>query len=256
MKTVYRILILVIILAPARLLSQSGQPRFRVLTLSEDGGHHIAYSAAARNWLDQLAEDSNFKIDHLHSTKDINASLLGNYQLFIQLDYPPYGWNADAAAALEDYINKGLGGWIGFHHASLLGEFEGFALWPWFYNFMGSVRFKDYIPTFANAKVVLEQRDHPLFRNLPDSFIIEKEEWYTYDQNPRKNVQVLAHVDEGSYQPDSKVKMGDHPVIWSNPDYPARNVYIFMGHSPALFNDPHYVTLFRNAIFWAAQNNK
>ena len=28
---------------------------------------------------------------------------------------------------------------------------------------------------------------------------------------------------------------GDHPVVWSNPHYKARNVYIFMGHHGGLF---------------------
>jgi type 1 glutamine amidotransferase len=46
--------------------------------------------------------------------------------------------------------------------------------------------------------------------------------------------------------------MGDHPVIWSNEQVKAKNVYIFMGHSPELFDDVNYTTLFRNAIFWAA----
>jgi len=46
--------------------------------------------------------------------------------------------------------------------------------------------------------------------------------------------------------------MGDHPVIWSNPHFAARNVYIFMGHSPDLFNDEVYKLIFKNAIFWAA----
>jgi type 1 glutamine amidotransferase len=49
------------------------------------------------------------------------------------------------------------------------------------------------------------------------------------------------------------IKMGgDHPVIWSNPHYKARNVYIFMGHYAGLFDNPNFVQLFRNAIFWGA----
>ena len=63
--------------------------------------------------------------------------------------------------------------------------------------------------------------------------------------------QVLANVDEDSYTPDSSVKMGDHPVIWTNPDYAAKNLYIFMGHHPNLFENEAYKTLLRNAIFWA-----
>jgi hypothetical protein len=76
---------------------------------------------------------------------------------------------------------EGRGGWIGFHHATLLGEFDGFPMWQWFYSFMGSVRFKDYIPGFAQARVEVEDSTHPVMRGVPRDFIIKKEEWYTYD---------------------------------------------------------------------------
>ena len=83
--------------------------------------------------------------------------------------------------------------------------------------------------------------------------MIDKEEWYTWSQSPRPNVNVLATVDESSYVPNTLIKMGgDHPVVWSNPHYKARNVYIFMGHHAGLFDDPNFVQLFRNAIFWGA----
>jgi uncharacterized protein len=87
---------------------------------------------------------------------------------------------------------------------------------------------------------------------LPGRFLIKKEEWYVYNKSPRPNVNVLASVDESSYSPDADIKMGDHPVVWTNEHVKARNVYIFMGHSPVLFDNEAYTTLVRNAIFWAA----
>jgi len=90
-------------------------------------------------------------------------------------------------------------------------------------------------------------------KGVPDSFLIRKEEWYTYDKSPRPNVHVIASVDESSYIPQGSVKMGDHPVIWSNEHYKARNIYIFMGHSPILFDDEAYKKIVSNAIFWAAE---
>lgn len=230
----------------------AGQPRFRALALYENKGHHVEYSKVAKVWLDKLAADSNFTIDYVQNTDRISEPFLKRYKLFIQLDYPPYGWKAKAAKAFQNYIEKGQGGWIGFHHASLLGEFDGYSIWPWYWRFMGQIRFKNYIATFANARVQIEERSHPLMKNVPANFIIEKEEWYTYDHSPRPNVQVIASVDESSYQPGSDIKMGDHPVIWTNPNYKARNAYIFMGHSPDLFNNKAYTTIFRNAIFWAS----
>ncbi|OOQ57722.1 ThuA domain-containing protein [Mucilaginibacter pedocola] len=227
-------------------------PRFKVLALYENGGHHLEFSKAAMPWLNKLAADNSFIVDYITNTDGIDSAFLSKYQLFIQLDFPPYGWKDKAVKAFEQYINEGRGGWIGFHHATLLGEFDGFEMWPWFYQFMGQVRFKNYIPAFAKGQVNVEDKKHPVMKGIPASFWVEKEEWYTYDKSPRPNVHVLASVDENTYQPNGDVKMGDHPVIWTNPAYKARNVYIFMGHSPILFDDANYKRLFSNAIFWAA----
>jgi uncharacterized protein len=230
----------------------AGAARFRVLVLAENGGHHIEYSKVARPWLDKLAADSNFLIDNIITTDNIDDEYLKKYQLFIQLDYPPYGWKDRAVNAFEKYITEGRGGWIGFHHASLLGEFDGYPMWEWFFHFMGEIKFKDYIAGFAAGNIKVEDPSHEVMKDIPSSFPVKKEEWYTYDKSPRENVHVIASVDESSYSPASAKKMGDHPVVWTNKNYAARNVYIFMGHSPDLFDDGNYTTLFRNAIFWAA----
>ncbi|MCF0054684.1 ThuA domain-containing protein [Dyadobacter sp. CY356] len=234
--------------------AQSKTADFKVLAIAENGGHHIAYSRAAKVWLDNLAKENNFTVDYIQNTEKINDEFLSQYQLFIQLDFPPYAWTPTASAAFERYIKEGKGGWIGFHHATLLGEFDGYPMWEWFHGFMGGIRFKNYISTFASGKVNVEDKKHPVMKGVPASFVVKTEEWYTYDKSPRPNVHVLANVDEATYIPDStNVKMGDHPVVWTNPKTAAKNVYIFMGHSPDLFQNESYTTLFKNAIFWAAR---
>ncbi|MBS1597498.1 MAG: ThuA domain-containing protein [Bacteroidetes bacterium] len=226
--------------------------RFNVLVLYENGGHHILFSKAAIPWLDKLAADSNFSVDYIQSTSSIDENFLKKYQLFLQLDFPPYAWGEKAEKAFTNYIEKGKGGWIGLHHASLLGEFDGYPMWQWFSNFLGGIRWKNYIAEFAKANVHIEDSLHPSVKNISGTFTIQKDEWYTYDKSPRPNVHVIASADESSYEPDSKIKMGDHPVIWTNDHYKARNIYIFMGHSPELFENSAYTTLLRNSIFWAA----
>src|SRR6266436_4044693 len=115
-----------------------------------------------------------------------------------------------------------------------------------------SIRYKNYIASFVTAKVNAEDQKHPVMRGLGGSFEIEREEWYTYDKSPRPIVHVLASVDEKTYMPDSPLKMGDHPVVWSNEHVKARNVYIFMGHRPEHFKNQAFTTLFRNSILWVA----
>ncbi|PZR38031.1 MAG: glycosyl hydrolase [Azospira oryzae] len=232
-------------------VSQS-KPKFSVVAIYENGGHHIAYSKAAKVWLDKLASENSFSIDYVHSADAIDEHFLSKYQLVIQLDFPPYTWSEKSMNAFQEYIEKGRGGWIGFHHATLLGEFDGYPMWNWFSDFMGGIRFENYIATFADANVKVEDKTHPCMRGITSPFPVQKEEWYTYNKSPRPNVHVIASVDEASYSPASEIKMGDHPVIWTNKKYAARNVYIFMGHAPELFGNKAYTTLFRNAIFWAS----
>lgn len=227
-------------------------PKYRVLVLTETGGQHGPFVEAAILWLKKCSEENGFVLDYLHRAENINEASLASHRLFIQLDFPPYGWPPAAMAAFKSYIEQGKGGWVGFHHATLLGDFDGFTMWPWFSEFMGQIKFANYIPKFAAGTVRVEDKAHPCMKDVPASFVIQKEEWYTYNRSPRPNVHVLASVDEASYSPDSKTKMGDHPVIWTNDHMAARNVYIFMGHGPDLFDNPTYTTIFRNAVLWAA----
>jgi uncharacterized protein len=231
---------------------KTATPRFRALVLAEKKSPHTAFVEAARPWLDDLARREGFALDYVSNTDSIDEASLAKHRLFLQLDYPPYGWTPAAAAAFKTYIEKGQGGWVGLHHATLLGEFDHFPMWPWFSDFMGKIRWKAYIPTFAAGTVHVEDGAHPVMAGVPQVFGIEREEWYTFDQSPRPNVHVLASVDESSYRPDSPIKMGDHPVVWTNDHMAARNVYIFMGHGPDLLENKTFTTIFRNAILWAA----
>jgi hypothetical protein len=239
---------------PGRLSSSSG-PKFRVLALAESGGHHIAFTDVAKPWLRQCGEENRFDVDFITNTAPITEALLAQYRLVLQLDFVPYGWKPEAMAAFKSYVEQGRGGWVGLHHATLLGEFDGCGMWPWFSEFMGDIRYKNYIPTFVSATVRVEDKSHPCMKGVPESFVISREEWYTWDRSPRRNVRVLARVDEATYSPDSDVKMGDHPVIWTNEHVAARNVYIFMGHGPDLLENKAFTTLLRNAILWASGDN-
>lgn len=221
-----------------------------VLVLTEGTGQHRAFSDVALKWLIDTGEVMGFTISVLNNAQPVTEQFLSQFQLIIQLDFPPYTWPKEAEQAFVDYIDNGKGGWIGFHHATLLGEFDGYPLWQWFSDFMGGIRFNNYIAPLADGTVVVEDKEHPVMAGVSSSFVLPNDEWYTYDKSPRPNVRVLAHVDEATYTPASDIKMGDHPVIWVNEQKQARNVYFQMGHSPKLFNSDDFTMMLRNAIDW------
>jgi type 1 glutamine amidotransferase len=235
--------------------AQTNAIRFHALVLAERGGQHEAFVAAALPWLKETAQQDHFSVDVFENPNQFTKPFLTKYQVFIQLNYPPYRWSDEAKASFQDYVEQGRGGWVGLHHATLLGEFDGYPMWPWFSDFMGGIRFKNYIAKRASGTVIVEDTAHPCFNGLPERFVIDEEEWYTYDKDPRPNIHVLARVDESSYNPPSDIKMGDHPVIWTNEKMKARNIYFQMGHHPSLLQNTNYTMMLRNAILWAAGQN-
>lgn len=89
-------------------------------------------------------------------------------------------------------------------------------------------------------------------KGVSPRFTVIEDEWYTYDRSPRPDVTVLANVDEQTYDIDTDVRMGDHPVVWVNEKTKGRNVYFQMGHSPELLKNKNFTRMFGNALLWAA----
>ena len=231
-----------------------GKPhKAKVLVLTERGGQHGGFTDAGSKWLAAEGAKGNFSITEINNARNITEAYLSQFSLVIQLDFPPYTWPKEAEDAFVKYIEEGRGGWIGFHHATLLGEFDGYPMWQWFSDFMGGVRFKNYIAPLANGTLIVEDKQHPVMKDVPASFVVPDDEWYTYDKSPRPNVHVLANVDESSYTPASDIKMGDHPVVWVNESKKARNVYFQIGHSSKLYETEGFTTMFRNAINWTLE---
>lgn len=237
----------------------------RVLVLAERGGGHAEFTTAAIQWLEGQQQTFDMDITLVEDAKTLKAKDITRHDLIIQLNYPPYAWSKEAMRAFERYIDKGKGAYIGFHHASLLGEFDGYGLWEWYSDFLGGIQFKSYIPQLADGTVHVEDAQHPVMKGLPSSFVLERDEWYTYDKNPREHAHVLANVDEASYRdcddaPQWGPKayhpmptMGDHPVIWTNPSKAARNVYFQFGHDKSLLSNPAFVLMLKNALAWTLE---
>ena len=231
---------------------EAQKPAYKILVLTERGGQHESFAAAALKWLDKYAVDNKLEITVINKTDVIDEDYLKNYKVFIQLDYPPYTWPEKAMSAFIKYIEEGRGGWVGFHHATLLGEFDGYPMWTWFSDFMGGIRFDNYIAATASAKVNVEDQKHPVMKGVSKSFVLDNDEWYTYNKSPRPNVHVLATVDESTYNPASDIKMGDHPGVGVNEKMKARNVYFLMGHDGSLLQSRDFTTMFANAIKWSS----
>lgn len=227
-------------------------PRFKALVLTETGGQHSGFVTAALKWLDDYGKKNSVDFTVINDTKKIDTDYLAQFKVFIQLNYPPYAWTETAQKAFERAIIDGTIGWVGFHHATLLGDFDGYPMWKWFSRWMGGIKFKNYIAPTASGRIRIEKTGHPVMKGVEKNFTLDNDEWYIYDRSPRGPVTVLANVDENSYSPESDIKMGDHPVVWTTDKVKARTVYFQFGHNASCFQNVNFTRMFANAIEWAA----
>jgi uncharacterized protein len=115
------------------------------------------------------------------------------------------------------------------------------------------------MPQFQDGTVTTEMPDHPAMRHLPRTWQ-HNEEWYSFAASPRaRGVDVLATVDERSYEPGfwldlRPLAMGaDHPVIWAHAQGQGRVLYSALGHQAKTYADPRYRELLEQALIWAGR---
>ncbi len=103
------------------------------------------------------------------------------------------------------------------------------------------------------ARVVVDQPRHPIMQGVAASWSMP-DEWYSFSGNPAaRGMTVLAEIDEASYRPGDKLKMGTHPIMWVNPRSKGRVFYSALGHDPEGYDEPNYRRILTNAIRWAAR---
>ena len=86
-------------------MAQNSKPKIKVIALAEAGGIHRPFVDAAKVWLQKLAAENNFSVDYVENTDQMNDAFLAQYQVFVQLNYPPYGWTPTAVTAFTKYLS-------------------------------------------------------------------------------------------------------------------------------------------------------
>lgn len=218
--------------------AQSKTSPFRVIAFytAQNDQAHISYVHEANRWFASMGATHNFTYDSTTNWKNLNLDFLAHYQVVLFLDTRPEA--PEQRAAFQQYIEKG-GGWMGFHFAA-------FALtpstypqnWDWYHTqFLGSGSYASntWRPTPAILRV--EDRTHPVTRNLPQPFTSAPNEWYRWTNDLRKNpdIDILVAIDSASFplgtgpKPHEIWHSGYYPVVWTNKKY--RMLYLNMGHN-------------------------
>ena len=206
---------------------------------------HSHFAQDALKFLTAIAVKDKFNFVATTNWADLNDSYLQNCRLVIWLNDEPH--TPEQEQAFQKYMTNG-GAWLGFH---AVGYTEKKTRWPWYQSFLGGIFDNNSWPPLP-AELLVTDRNHPVAKNLPESFESPSNEWYSWDPNPafNKDVEVLLKLAPENFPLGIKdvLRGGTIPVVWTNTKY--KMLYINMGHGDKIFTSPIQNTLIENAVLW------
>jgi hypothetical protein len=212
--------------------------RFKVIAFytAKNDQAHISFVHEANKWFPKMGLKIGFSYDSTSNWNNMNQKFLSEYQVVLFLDTRPE--ELKQRAAFQNYMEGG-GAWMGFHFSAFALDQSDFpSNWQWYHQkFLGSGAYvsNTWRPTAAILSV--ENRKHPIARNLPKTFKSSPNEWYRWRNDLRKNpdIKILVSIDSSSFplgtgpKPNEIWHSGYYPVVWTNVRY--NMVYFNMGHN-------------------------
>lgn len=226
---------------------QEFETPINILVFSKTAGFRHASISSGLKMLSDHSRGQNWVITATEDASLFTDNFLARFDVAVFLN-PTGDAVCDAGqAAFEKFMKSGKG-FVGIHAAADC-EYE----WE-FYGDLVAGYFLTHPPA-QKAKVIFENYDHPAMKPFEGKKTYTTvDEWYSFKENPRTKVNVLARLDESTIKAkDDKWKMGDHPLIWWNDKDGIRSFYTVFGHTHESFQDRLVQDHIKNAINWAAK---
>ena len=232
--------------------AQDDKPEFEkpvnVLVFSKTAGfRHESISSGLKMLFDQ-SKKQNWVITATENSGLLRDEFLSNFDVVVFMNPTGDAIDAEGQTAFEKFMKSGKG-FVGIHAAADC-EYN----WPYYGKLVGGY-FKTH-PASQDATVVFEKSDHPAMKPFKGmKSYTTYDEWYTFKENPRPNVNVLATLDESSIKKfdNDNFRMGDHPIIWWSEKDGIRSFYTGFGHTHEAFQDKYIIEHITNAVNWAVR---
>ena len=239
--------------APAAPAISTVGARRRIVALAEPGQTiHQPFADAALRWLQEPAPKEGFTVDYIRTTDPIDEAYLAAHDLLFRstIRVP---LDAGREAAFKKAMEQGTMGWVGVHHASLLGKFDGFEMSPFFHQFMGDIVFKSYIrlrdrdrsgrgPS-ASAVEGCRRRSRSRTTRWVPRTIAHLDPTCTCSRMSMRTARSRAHREDGDHQSSGRIRTTE-----------ARNVGTFNSDTKPISSRTNTITtMFLNTIRWASE---
>lgn len=228
----------------------SGLEHAVLIVSKTNGWRHIEHIPQSNSVLAAIAREQGWPSYVTENAAIFNDAHLRRFAVVVLNSASGDFLTSEQRGAFERFVARG-GGVVALHAAGDDSHKE-----PWYVDTIIGTRFIGHPggeDQFQAARVVVDRPSHPIMAGvkLPWS---PTDEWYSFANDPAaRGMTVLARIDEASYRPGEKLAMGNHPVIWTNPNARGRIVYSALGHTPEAYADPNYRRILANAVRWAAR---
>lgn len=195
------------------------------------------------NFLSDMANKNNWKISFSEESNDFTIEKLSLFDVLVFLNTSGDIFSEDQKKALKNYFARGKG-FVGIHAAS-----DTEKQWSWFTEMVGAT-FKDH-PKVQRAGLNINKTcSHPAINNFNDKEVFT-DEWYNFLEPVKKHVNVLASLDEMSYE-GKKMNTDNHPISWYHIYDGGRVFYTGLGHTEEIYKEERYYKHVEGGILWAA----
>ncbi len=226
--------------------------KINVLVFSKTAGYRHNSISSGLKMMSNLAQERNWILTATENADLFTPDFLKTFDVVVFLNPTGEVLNDQQQKNFEEFMAKGKG-FVGIHAAADC-EYD----WAWYGQLNGAF-FKTHPPAQLGT-VIFENTEHPSmapFKGMKTYRTFD--EWYSFKENPRAKVHVLARLDENSLNEatlkDDKWKMGDHPLIWYQEMGNIRSFYTVFGHTPEAFEDPKIKEHIGCAVDWVAKRN-
>ncbi len=218
-----------------------------ILVFSKTNGFRHASISSGLKMLSDNSEKQNWILTATEDQTLLRDDFFARFDVVVFLNPTGNAIDESGQAAFEKFMKSGKG-FVGIHAAADF-EYE----WPYYGNLVAAY-FRTHPPA-QEATVIFENFNHPAMKPFEGMKTYTTfDEWYSFKENPRPNVNVLARLDESTIQHDNdNWKMGDHPLIWWNDNDGIRSFYTVFGHTHEAFQDKLIIEHIKNAVNWAAK---
>lgn len=223
-----------------------------------NGFYHAEAVPAAREAIRQLAARKGWSVAFTGKGGSITPATLRKFDAVVWSNVSGDVLTLSQRKALENYVTGG-GGFVAVHGSGG----DSYYSWPWYADTLIGARFIGHPmnPQFQDARVVVEDRAHPIAAGLPAEWTMS-DEWYSFKDSPRQSgANVVLTLDEKTYKPvgmaNQDLRMGsDHPLAWSKCVGKGRAFYSAIGHRAESYAQPQNFQLLESALEWAANRKQ